>query len=132
MGVLQCRFARVAAGPVAGAILITAAIGLSWPSGADAAIVITQKPDLSGGYPGGLPVYDVGGQTVGEDPGGGSPTRGLQNPWTPLRGFQGPSALGGDQKGQRPFDLVRLLYNRSKRPASRIAPASFSRARTEI
>ncbi len=50
---------------MAGAILI-AAIGLSWPSGADAAIVITQKPDLSGGYPGGLPVYDVSGLVAGD------------------------------------------------------------------
>ncbi len=49
-------------GTMAGAIL---SIGLAWPSGANA-YLITQKADLSGGYPGGLPVYDVSGLGAGD------------------------------------------------------------------
>ncbi len=32
------------------------------------------------------------------------------HPWTRFMGFQGPSALGGDQKGQRPIGLIRSPY----------------------
>ncbi len=51
-----------------------------------------------------------------------TPARGWQNLWTPSIGFQGPSAPGGDQKGQRPFDLVRVRYFGSELPDLRVTP----------
>ena len=48
---------------ITGAVLI-AAIGLSWPSGANA-YLITQT-GTSGGTPGGLPVFDVTGLVAGD------------------------------------------------------------------
>ena len=73
---------------------------------------------------------EVGDDPLSGRPRGRVPNQGVPEPLNPVDGFPGPAALGRDQKGQRPFDLVRLLYNRSKRPALDITPASFFRART--
>ena len=59
MRILQRRLVRVAAGAV-----LIAAIGLSWASGANA-FLVTQT-GLSGGEPGGLPVFDVSGLVAGD------------------------------------------------------------------